>query len=341
MKAIALPLPANAVVADALSPFEKASPEDGNRCHSKYWRHPGEDSLGQNIVDSAYWKDHKEDTIFLSIISAGETIPFDECRFAILERQKPQEAARESRSMSRSTPQRKEVAECAESLEQLERALAEAKAKHAALVSKSEEKKRLRNEQQSPMQDQRPIKREESAIKTEQMSPARRVSFESHPTRQGAREDAPASFGAIGSAKSNGTPSKSMTQNSPIEGDSTPNKRFRKSSSNGSDHHQYRHEPPPPPPPPEDRRPQAESGSPPSAGFDHFGYNVNTENGPGYFEHHTDPYATFNRSRSDYSGNRKRNYESSSDESDTPKRQEDDVTPKLKRRQPKVAEAYR
>ena len=48
--------------------------------------------------------------------------------------------------------------------------------------------------------------------------------------------------------------------------------------------------------------------------------------------------------RSERSNGRKREYDNreSSDESETPgRRQADDVTPKLKRRQPKVAEAYR
>lgn len=48
--------------------------------------------------------------------------------------------------------------------------------------------------------------------------------------------------------------------------------------------------------------------------------------------------------RSDRSNTRKREYDQrdSSEESETPgRRQADDVTPKLKRRQPKVAEAYR
>ena len=45
--------------------------------------------------------------------------------------------------------------------------------------------------------------------------------------------------------------------------------------------------------------------------------------------------------RSERLHNRKRHRDSSSDEEDTPKRrQEDDYTPKLKKRQPKVAEAY-
>lgn len=48
--------------------------------------------------------------------------------------------------------------------------------------------------------------------------------------------------------------------------------------------------------------------------------------------------------RTDKSNGRKREYDhrDSSEESETPgRRQADDVTPKLKRRQPKVAEAYR
>ena len=61
-----------------------------------------------------------------------------------------------------------------------------------------------------------------------------------------------------------------------------------------------------------------------------------------YEPENSPPNSYLNRSAS--LGNRKRAYEerySSEDSEEEARRQEDDITPKLKRRQPKVAEAYR
>ena len=92
-------------------------------------------------------------------------------------------------------------------------------------------------------------------------------------------------------------------------------------------------------------------GSPLSAGTANvkpFGYSTNgadhsNGNSNGFFSPSTDGQAPSPMEvRSEKSHNRKRHRDSSSDEEDTPKRrQEDDYTLKLKKRQPKVAEAYR
>lgn len=101
--------------------------------------------------------------------------------------------------------------------------------------------------------------------------------------------------------------------------------------------------------------PDGTSGSPPSAGLalvNPFGSNTNgvdysngngNGNSNGTFSPLTDGQAPSPiESRSEKVLSRKRHRDSSSDEEDTPKRrQEDDYTPKLKKRQPKVAEAYR
>lgn len=103
--------------------------------------------------------------------------------------------------------------------------------------------------------------------------------------------------------------------------------------------------------------PDETSGSPLSAGLasvNPFGSNTNgvdhsngngngNGNSNGTFSPLTDGQAPSPiESRSEKVSSRKRHRDSSSDEEDTPKRrQEDDYTPKLKKRQPKVAEAYR
>ena len=114
--------------------------------------------------------------------------------------------------------------------------------------------------------------------------------------------------------------------------------------------------PPPPPPPPPARKPSwydGPNGSPLSADANHTnqfapGTEVKTQNGNGAIHGQYTPESLI---RSPIKLRTKRSYsqrmeykmrDESSDEDETARRrQADDVTPKLKRRQPKVAEAYR
>lgn len=336
-----MPLPANCVVADALSPFELANPDEGGCCRSKYWRDFTEEKLLQHVASSSYWKDHKEDTIFLDIASNGETVSFEDCRVTVIERQQP-ESEQTSRRGSRSGPSGKDAAECAQSLQELERALAAAKAKQAEMMSRLEKRKR-QNDQRSPSQEERPNK-EASAIKVEHTSPSHR------PTLQASRSSQPdekknvlASLGVTGPAKpakqgsrvaSHSSPSNSE---SPAIGRATP-----KLDANGTAHRALRHPLPNPPPQAKLHRSHTEIGISTAAAVDQQSHTIDhAENGSAHSVPHTEARQNAFRRSSDHSGSRKRYYSSSSDESDTPRRQEDDVTPKLKRRQPKVAEAYR
>lgn len=116
---------------------------------------------------------------------------------------------------------------------------------------------------------------------------------------------------------------------------------------------QYSHqfEPPPPPPPPVQKCsfPERTMNSPLFTGNGHGDNQSHTdhqaENRNGYGRFTTPGHSMSpTRVRSERANGRKREYDNreSSDESETPgRRQADDVTPKLKRRQPKVAEAYR
>lgn len=111
-------------------------------------------------------------------------------------------------------------------------------------------------------------------------------------------------------------------------------------------------EPPPPPPPPL-RKPSfydGNIGSPFSTGSSHEasnGYgNPNSDNGNAHQNYLIDAQsASPVKLRAGGPNGRKRDFDNrddSSDEGETQgRRQVDDVTPKLKRRQPKVAEAYR
>lgn len=94
--------------------------------------------------------------------------------------------------------------------------------------------------------------------------------------------------------------------------------------------------PHPPPPPPLRHHPGTSNVAP---------SDINLENGNGHVRYIVDGHPTTpNKMKLERSNGRKREYDSrdSSDESETPRRrQADDVTPKLKRRQPKVDAAYR
>lgn len=109
----------------------------------------------------------------------------------------------------------------------------------------------------------------------------------------------------------------------------------------------------PPPPPPHLRKSSTYDGnyeSPPSSGSSHGhanGHTVQrTETENGYRRYSADGQSVSPiKLRSERVNVRKREYDhrdSSEDERENERRrQEDDYTPKLKRRQPKVAEAYR
>lgn len=208
---VGMPIPANFVVADALFPMEPPSPEAEGRCQSKYVRSLQADALLQNIRDSTYWKDLKEDVIFSSISTDGDYISLDECRSKTKERQRPlEEILRESRSESRSAAPRKEAAEAAKSLEQLQRALEQAKSDIANREKRLKEKKGLRS-----LSDTQPsIKDEELLVKAEPMSPPQSATVENGSGYRDESEDLLASLGVTGTAKPIGPPTRLVSQNS-------------------------------------------------------------------------------------------------------------------------------
>jgi len=350
---ISMPVPANFVVADALWPIPPPAPEDQGRCRSKYLRKIGDGTVIQDIKDTPYWKDIQGDPMFLPIVDDGNSISVQDCRSKIQDRQKNyDEVIRQSRSQSRSVPTRPDVQEMASSLETLERALEEAKAKHAELIRK---RKRSKQERQVE-QDEKPLNAEEvPVIKDEHQSPLPPFSSEPPTKTQQSAEDVLAALGVTGSPKPVSAPTRLVSQGSPPNeasqqrSNSLPKAEMNSSPygeqqvpnyyANGSNHYPQQAGYPPPPPPLV-RTPSLNSGfahSPPAGDtgyMDPYGCGTNgTENGEIYYQ-----------SPVDKSNGRKRSYDhrdSPSDDGDSPRRQEDDVTPKIKRRQPQVAEAYR
>ena len=72
------PLPANFLVADAISPLRLSKSEDQGRCQSKYWDHESLNDISQNIRDSADWDDLSKDPIFSFISDSSLVIPLQD-----------------------------------------------------------------------------------------------------------------------------------------------------------------------------------------------------------------------------------------------------------------------
>ena len=208
---VGMPIPANFVVADALFPMDPPTPEAKGCCQSKYSRTFQDDGLTMNIRQSIYWKDQKEDVIFTTILLDDEYVTVDECRSNVMEHQKSEaELVRQTRSESRSAaPPRKDAVEAAASLEQLEKALAQAKADIANREKKQKGKKGI----QSPAQAQRFVKDEEISVKAEPCSPPQSATIETTAGHENSPEDVLAALGVTGTAKPTGPPSHLVSQN--------------------------------------------------------------------------------------------------------------------------------
>ena len=224
-------MPANFIVADAVWPIQPPLPEDEGRCQSKYVHDADAEASLESIRDSPYWKDHEEDTIFLEILDSGNSVSIDDCRSKIQERQKQpldSEMQATSRSQSRSVaPRSAEAAEMAESLETLERALAEAKAKQAEMIRN---RKKPKQRQGSNFQEQH-LQQEFSdstKIKTEHQSPPQSANSETSGRRPQDTEDILASLGVTGAPKPVPHPSRKISQSSPSN--DAPMHRSRSSS---------------------------------------------------------------------------------------------------------------
>ena len=214
---VSRPLPANFIVADAIFPIPPPAPEAGGKCLSKYLDNLSEDEVVQHIEFSHYWNDHKDDTMFQHIVDDGNSIPIEVCLANVKERQKPQigeETRRNSRSESRSVaPRSAEAAEMAESLETLERALAEAKAKQAEMIRNR--RKAKPRQSSASLEHQRANVDEDANVKVEQQSPPQSVASNIISQRTGYTEDILASLGVTGSPKPVPIATRTISQASP------------------------------------------------------------------------------------------------------------------------------
>ena len=309
----------------------------------------------QEIRVSPYWKDVQDDTIFRPIVDEGKTKSVDECLERVQQRLRPQseeEILHKSRSESRSlAPRSAEAIGMAESLETLERALAEAKAKQAEMIRN---RKRMKQRRESDVQhNQSEDAAESPMVKKEHQSPTFSASPKESAVESRSTEDVLASLGVTGPSK---------------PGTAVAGRGNQRSSNTMSPHHpkqQHQHQQ-------HQGMNGHAQGSPPSKPYaQHFplaqeiqtptysnGSNVhspdssrrlytNGTNGNGPYSYSAeDSTMSPTQYQSERSQSHKRSYEqreesSSSEEGSSPRRQEDDILPKHKKRQPQVAAAYR
>ena len=355
---LCMPLPANFVVADTLYPIAPPLPEMKGRCQSKYFRDNNLELLKENIRESRYWKDHKDDPVFSDSSMKEGVVSLDELFSKIKERHVSgdlsEDPVRKSRSLSRSVSVRQNSGDFRGDLETLERDLAKLKAEMGR-------KERLaRSKHSSPPQSatsERPMV-EKVVIKEEEVPPQSAFS-EKAPLSAQETEDVLASLGVTGPPKPIMRPLRTSHHGSPDDNIRSLSRSSSKAEishlskdhlTNGSPQYPQGYAPPPPPPPPYRQQSFVEgaNGSPLSAPplyTNSYSYNAKPgEYGNGSSEYGPDAQFTSpTEFRSERSGSRKRSYtrrDSISDEETPSRRQEDDSTPKHKRRAPKVQEAY-
>ena len=346
---ISMPLPANYIVADTLCPIPPPAAEMGGRCQSKYLRNLAPETLCENIQSSKYWKDHKDDTAFLAIPIHDTVMPITEVRAQLMKRHAGGGANDETRSQSRGASSKPDPIEVLTNIEKLEREIAEMKAKmHKRSLAKGE---------QMPSPQVVPPLNVHAKIKEEVLSPPQVAITDKNGNLEQDTEDILAALGVTGSPKpistANGTDHDEQIDSSQ-NWQETVVEQQRDIRNNGLQSYSpgLGFPPPPPPPPPVDHSSWQEQtdGSPMSNSLYHansYAFNTNgTNNGNGHYNSGPDgEVISPDESRGGNLANRKRSHHhrgSFSDDDDAPaRRQEDDVTPKFKRRQPKVAAAYR
>ena len=356
---ISMPLPANFVVADALYPIPPPGPEDGERCLSKYLRLMNSESLNEHIAASKFWKDHKDDTVFLARPDDNMVITIDEVRAQLKHRhiygETINDPNKQMRTQSLNGSVRKDSNDVLTQVEKLEREIAEMK-------EKMRKKTLTKGDQASPPPavSQPSPNVYDVQVKEEQSSPRHLSTIELAPKLHQDTEELLAALGVTGSPKPVTTPNRAYSglQFSPLHDKSSNDARRSQEPRNGDfkpgpSDSGFLPPPPPPPPPPPHQLPSLSEGmeaSPISTDLgdlnSHAVHANGLDSGNGY--HITGPDGeVFSPDQPRYEDARghKRSHnrrDSFSDEDDAPaRRQEDDVTPKFKRRQPKVAAAYR
>ncbi|MDI1486425.1 MAG: hypothetical protein OHK93_005653 [Ramalina farinacea] len=323
------------------------------RCQSKYYENVGKILEMQEIRVSPYWKDVQDDTIFRPIVDEGKTRSVEECLEKVQQRLRPQseeELLHKSRSESRSlAPRSAEAIGMAESLETLERALAEAKAKQAEMIRN---RKKIKQRRVSDAQHNQPETAAQSPmVKKEHQSPPFSASPNESAVESRSTEDVLAALGVTGASK----PGTAVAGRGHQRPSSTMSPHYPKQQSQQLQGMNGHAQGSPPSKPYAQHFPMAQEIQTPTYSD---GSNVhspdssrrlytNGTNGNGPYPYSVEESTMSpTQYQSERSQSHKRSYEqreesSSSEDGSSPRRQEDDILPKHKKRQPQVAAAYR
>ena len=331
-------LPSNFVVADALCPLPDPLPEADGKCNSRFFYNRSEADALQDFRSSPLWRDRLEDTIFSSIEPDGSIVKLEECFEKVKRRRVRQPAEKPHPEQQQSLPKAvrsAEAVEMADALAKVEKAIADAKAKEAEMLAKRRKTKAQHTETED--RSNKPSKDEGShSGKFAQPPSTYRRTSEGGENGHGSPHDS-RRFVLV-----------PRPDESTRSGDRLPSNRRHNSTwlpRHQNSAYTYRGQ---------QYSPTGGYGSHTSAAPREMASTTTSQQGveagkrkffDNKISHPSDVRRTSMSNMHETNHNRKRNFdareESSSDEEDdSPKRQENDVTPRHKKRQPKVAAAY-
>ena len=362
IKLVCTPLPSNSVVADALHPLASPAPELKGRCQSKYITSADIDKEHEDAEYSKYWNEHQNDPIFAERPSDGVTISVEDIVVQLRQRYFNGESKEGSSISSRLSSQSPSVAiigppeDKLSALTSIEQDIVAEKAKLAAKLAELERKKKSRSGQnafipQVPMGTiSMPIE-QEVIVKEEKQSSPELATFEKPLRSDEVTEARLAALGVTGSPKpvetgplppylgpSSGLCNGIMPTN-PAHHAADDLSRLPEQFLQANGHQPLSQG---------DSYPSGSDGSPLTTGTGFEDHKIISTNGADQTDGPSKPLdgsiQSPTGSRSERIGSRKRSFarhDSSSDGETPARRQQDDDVSKLKRRQPRVAEAYR
>ncbi|KAL8880369.1 MAG: hypothetical protein Q9198_002204 [Flavoplaca austrocitrina] len=363
------PLPANFVVADALEPFDPPSAENNGCCQSKYTVIDKLSTFTSCIKETKYWDDIKGDPIFIFRLKSSKLVPIERILATYRNRREDAEqelADLEDGEWTRDTATTVQPERGRDLMDRLEDSLAEPFKVDSATGHRSNSRERKPRDEPS------------TSCRPERVAPARnvmqRTATEHHWKRKvirsipppPVREDSPVGsperptldkIATVVSSADVWVSNEIYQQEEAVKtgkgamtGEMT---RSFTANGNGSSHVSYDSSDPfePPPPPAHLRKLSsydgaADGGEPlgsPNGQVDGNRVSVSTGNDDIIGSYSNGQSGSPSRRRSDaVNGCKREPEEALSDENNTPKRrQADDTKSKLKKRQPKVAAAYR
>ena len=203
---ISHPLPGNFVVADALAPFPLSASQDKGCCKSKYHHNASLEATLEHFKDSKYWdKEHADDVVFSSLPADSEVVPVDEVLSTIKQRRRARlepsdDFKRDSRSQSQNVSMSQDSLDVKNTLDRMERELAETKAKLQAKLDKGRATNPVHATTPQPVKSEQPHLRDHQ-IKEEYQTPPQSATSEKPIKSEQETEDVLAALGVTGAPK--------------------------------------------------------------------------------------------------------------------------------------------